>query len=201
MAKPVIAVDIDNVLSLTGASFIAFSNQMFGTSLTLADYSEDWQTMWGVPAEEIDRRAQVMIDQHMRLGYEPVPHVLESLTKLREQYTLVALTSRKKMLEPETRPWVEQHCPGMFQDIVFAGFWDDPTVANSHTLTKGELYTKLGARYAIDDQPKHCQAAAAVGVDAILFGDYPWNQADELPSGVTRCNDWAAVLEYFDGQR
>lgn len=50
----------------------------------------------------------------------------------------------------------------------------------------------------IDDQLKHCQAAASLGIKAVLLGDYPWNRTEKLPSGVTRCKDWPAVLEYFN---
>jgi hypothetical protein len=33
-----------------------------------------------------------------------------------------------------------------------------------------------------------------------LFGDYTWNQADDLPNGITRVKDWAAVEEYFTNE-
>jgi hypothetical protein len=55
-------------------------------------------------------------------------------------------------------------------------------------------------REKIDDQPKHCVAAADIGIKALLFGEYSWNRTDTLPVGVARVKDWVAVLQYFDEQ-
>jgi hypothetical protein len=58
----------------------------------------------------------------------------------------------------------------------------------------------LGATYIIEDMPGHAFECAEAGIKTVLFGDYPWNKADKLPAGVTRCSDWPAVLEYFRTQ-
>ena len=51
----------------------------------------------------------------------------------------------------------------------------------------------------IDDQPKHCLSAAECGVEALLFGNYRWNQLADLPDRVTRVQDWEEVERYFGG--
>jgi hypothetical protein len=56
----------------------------------------------------------------------------------------------------------------------------------------------VGAAYLIDDQLKHCLAAHDMGVQALLFGNYAWNQASDLPDGIVRCAGWADVADYFD---
>ena len=39
-------------------------------------------------------------------------------------------------------------------------------------LTKGMLAKEIKADYLIDDQLKHCSAAAELGIPALLFGVY-----------------------------
>ena len=47
-----IAVDIDDVLARQVEGLVTFSNQRWGTVLTVDDYDEDWGVMWGVDLEE-----------------------------------------------------------------------------------------------------------------------------------------------------
>ena len=109
---------------------------------------------------------------------------------------MVIVTSRRKFAEELTLNWLKQHFDYPFEQIVFADFWDDfQKSKDGHLRHKGELFTQVGADFVIDDQLKHCVAAAEQGVQAILFGDYPWNETDELPNGVIRYKDWAEVVE------
>jgi 5'(3')-deoxyribonucleotidase len=121
----------------------------------------------------------------------------EVLQELKKDYRLVILTSRREMVKDETLAWLNDVFADVFSEVHFTGFWD--TVSEDrYFLTKGELAKQIGADYLIDDQPKHCFAAAEAGVASILFGDYAHSRALELPEGVTRCKDWAAVQEYFE---
>jgi hypothetical protein len=103
-------------------------------------------------------------------------------------------------MHADTLEWLDRHYQGLFSDVHLAGLFDVLT-EHSHKGTKVELITRIGADYLIDDQPKHCLAVAQAGGQAILFGDYSWNRnIGPLPKGVTRCLDWVAVKEYFDGR-
>ena len=67
--------------------------------------------------------------------------------------------------------------------------------------TKADIVKQIGADYLIDDQPKHCFAAAEAGITSLLFGDYRWNRNVKLPEGVVKVRTWHEVLEYFDGRK
>ncbi|MGH7240930.1 MAG: hypothetical protein ACREGB_01390, partial [Candidatus Saccharimonadales bacterium] len=83
--------------------------------------------------------------------------------------------------------------------IHLTGFYDNGNLAGVHR-TKDQLLTELGADYLIDDQPKHCFAAAAAGITSVLYGDYAWSRGvGTLPEGVVRAANWSEVQEYFDG--
>ncbi|MDO4781167.1 MAG: hypothetical protein Q4A34_02145 [Candidatus Saccharibacteria bacterium] len=108
-------------------------------------------------------------------------------------------TSRRLQMKRDTLAWIEEHFPGIFSSaaVYFAGIWDD-VQDDSHRMTKAELVNQIGADVLIDDQLKHCTAVAEQGRHAILFGDYAWNRAGELPDLVTRCRHWREVEAAID---
>ncbi|HSX31507.1 MAG TPA: hypothetical protein VLE99_06350 [Candidatus Saccharimonadales bacterium] len=198
MKKPIIAVDIDDVLAAEAAFVVAYSNQHWRHQLTVDDYREFWGAMWGVDHEEAERRSLELHEPGINKSYEPLAGAREALAELSERFELVIVTSRREMVRQETLDWLDKHMGKVFSQKIFAGIWDDAHPA-AHKRTKAEILQAIGARYLIDDQPKHCIAAADLGLAALLFGGYPWNRDAVVPAGVKRCGNWLAVLEYFRG--
>lgn len=199
MSKPIIAIDIDDVLADSATGFVEFSNKRWGTNLKPDDYDEHWTLLWGVDQEEAEERAVEVHNSKMTTNFLHKEEALPVLKKLAKKYELVITTSRRRQLESETIAWLEKHYNGIFLDIHFAGIWDTKNVGR-HTQTKLDLCLEVGAQYLIDDQPKHCIAVAGVGIQALLFGNYGWNKNIVLPGGVTRAKNWKDVEEYFDAQ-
>ncbi len=197
MRKSVIAVDIDDVLSANAEGWVAYSNKRWGTKLKPEDYTEHWSLMWGTDHEETERRAVEFHKAKVVGKYRHFDEAKPVLEALARKYSLVVTTSRRRDLMDETTEWISMYFEGIFDEIHYAGMWDKVTDASAQA-TKAELCKLIGADYLIDDQLKHCLAADIVGIKAILFGNYSWNQADSLPAGVTRCVDWQAVAGYFD---
>ena len=67
-----IAIDIDDVLAENAIGFVAFSNERWGTRLSVDDYSEHWSEMWRVDSEEAERRARIFHDSGIIKGYAHV---------------------------------------------------------------------------------------------------------------------------------
>lgn len=202
MAKPIIAVDIDDVLADHAKGFVEFSNKRWGTSLTPEDYEDDWSQMWQIDHEEVEDRAREFFDGGHIYEYTHDTTAYEVLVHLKKAYDLIIVTARRYQTKGDTLLWIRERYPGIFDDdkIFFAGIWDSIN-GDSHLKTKGELVKSLGARYLIDDQIKHCLAAHEQGLDALLFGNYTWNQIDVSQlDGVTRVANWAEIKEYFDGR-
>jgi 5'(3')-deoxyribonucleotidase len=199
MKKQTIAVDVDDVLATSADGWVRHSNQRWGTHLTVDDYQENWGAMWNVDHEEFLRRRNQLFDEGVIQTFAPYLEAKAVLVALGEHYKLVITSSRNSVLREDTLDWLNQHFGSVFEEIHLAGIYDagDP---NAHLLTKAGLLTTIGADFLIDDQPKHCLAAAEAGMQTVLFGEYPWNRdIGVLPTGVTRCKDWAAIQEYFDG--
>jgi uncharacterized HAD superfamily protein len=196
MSKPTIAIDIDDVLAAHAEGMVAFSNKKWGTNLAVEDYDEHWAQMWQTDAEETERRAQIFHEAGIVSDYQHHTQAIPVLMKLKETHRLIVITSRRRMIEYETRVWIDKYFTDAFDELHFAGFWDNPTTG-THMLTKAQLAKDLRADFLIDDQLKHCIAAADIGIPALLFGNYNWNKTSQLPENVVRVADWQQVAEYF----
>jgi len=203
MKKPIIAVDVDDVLSKTSQGFVEFSNKTWGHTLSPDDYDEDWAKVWGVSVEAARERADFVHENGMIGGFSNFPEAFAVLVKLKERYTLVVATSRRASIETLSKDWLQRHYGGIFSGVYFSGIYDGKLGKHEEiiTRTKNELLVDIRAVYLIDDQLKHCIAAGEHGVDAVLFGNYAWNQSVDLPKHVTRCADWEAVEAYFATKR
>ena len=195
--NPVIAVDIDDVIAANAASFVAYSNEKWGTHLTVDDYQDHWSEMWGIEHAESEKRYREFHESGHIGTYEEIHGAKEVLQKLKERFTLIILTARPASVSRLTNERLDTHFRGIFDSIICAGFYDGGT-PEDYKLTKGELAKNINAKYIIDDQPRHVLAASELGIRGILFGEYAWNKADALPKNVTRVTNWDEVLQYFD---
>lgn len=198
MDKPIIGIDIDDVLANSAKGFVEWSNKRFGTSLAPSDYDEHFAKLWQIDNEETHIRTEELHKTGVLLGYESIDLAYGVLKKLSQKYKLVIVTSRRTQGRQDTLAWINKFYPGIFDanDINFAGIWDKIEDSSLHR-TKSDLCKKLGVDYLIDDQLKHCLSAADFNIKALLFGNYSWNQCDNLPVAVTRVANWAEVEKYF----
>lgn len=201
MKRKVITVDLDDVLADSAARFVAFSNEQWGTTLSVDDYSEHWAEMWGIDIEEAIKRQQHIYREEVQIHLDSLGDAKEVLGRLAANFDLIIVTSRPKVLQKGTVEWIEKYYAGLFKDIHFAGIWDGKySLDHANTLTKAGIIKELGADYFIDDHPKHCFAVAAEGIPTVLFGNYSWSRGLQLPKGVTRAKNWIAVEEYFSAK-
>lgn len=197
--KPIIAVDIDDVLANLAEEIVVYSNKNWGTSLTIDDYNEHWGEMWKVDDAETKRRSNELHDAGLATWLTHKPEARPVLSKLSDSYTLMLVTSRRKVITRETTEWIDKYFRNIFQGIHFTGIFDSDEHADYQVqLTKADILKNIGAEYLIDDQPKHCFAAAEVGISALLFGNYPWNRSIKLVKNMVKVRDWQEVLRYFE---
>jgi uncharacterized HAD superfamily protein len=199
-SKPIIAIDVDEVLASNAEGFVEFSNQQWGTNLTVDDYHEHWGELWRVNEEETEKRAVEYHTSGTIQKLKAIAEAKEALENLSKNYSLIVLTSRRAIVERETKEWIEANYPGVFEEVHFAGIWDK-VKKDRMSMTKAGRLKQLKADYFIDDQPRHCFAAAEAGIKTLLFGDYKWNRNLDLPEGVSWVKNWGEVLEYFDAGR
>jgi len=140
----------------------------------------------------------MMYKEGLPAQYSHVSEAVEVLNKLKPDYELIVATARRSAEHMLTRDWIKKHYPAVFKDVHFAGIWDEIT-EHSPKKTKARLCRELGVDYLIDDQVKHCIGASGVGVKALLYGDYPWNNNTDLPDEIDRVLNWKEIDYYFAG--
>ena len=197
MSKPVIAVDIDEVLLPHFQDLITWYNKKHGTRLTLDHNHPTDPRPWGTDSvPEAVRRVQQFFETPIFKNAQPFADAVAVLKHLSQTYTLVVVSSRDVIIEQSTRKWLDTHFAGLFTDAQFTARYS----LEGKSRSKVAVSQLLRAKYLIDDELTVASEAAKVGIRVLLFGSYPWNQADTLPGGVRRCVDWLAVQEYFDEQ-
>ncbi len=198
MQKKTIAVDVDDVLADSAVGFVNFSNERWGTTLTVDDFTEHWGEMWQVNHEEVVKRANIIHGSKIMTNFMNNEKAFPVLKKLSEKYRLIVLTSRPKDVQKETIAWLDRHYNGIFDDFVFAGLYDG-VPENAHLGTKAGMAELHKIDYLIDDHPKHCLAVAELGIKSLLFGDYKWNRDFKSSKNVTKVKDWERIGLYFEG--
>lgn len=197
MSKPTIAVDIDEVLVPHSEHLINWYNQEYGTNLGLEDNHSPDPEVWGVKTkEEAIKRVQRYFSHPRWTEAQPLDESVAALRKLDQKYNLIVVTSRDTILEKVTRNWINQHFKEIFKAAHFVAEYN----LEGKSRSKAAVCLSVGADYLIDDRLDIVKEASRVEISCILFGDYPWNQAEKLPSGVVRVKNWQEVLEYFDAE-
>lgn len=197
--RKTIAIDLDEVLSAQTEAIRLFINKRYNLDLTPEDYLISapywryWEKVWGVSEEEGARRVQEFINSGGFKGQKPVKGALQAINRLKKNFNLVIVTSRKDKHAEDTHLWLEEHFPNVFNDIRFSSVW-----GNKASVAKAKICRQLGANYLIDDNLEHCTLVADEGLIALLFGNYGWSKAKKLPKRVVRVKNWQEVLEYFD---
>ncbi len=196
--KPIIALDIDDVLANVIDSVRLWANEKTGVELAPEHYRTDdeywhyFDSIWqrhGVA----DKVAFADVLKHMETDQSNIATVegaREAIRSLGSKYDFVFITSRPPFQKDATRRWLDEHI--------------DPTIplylsfhpgVNDTSRSKGEICAELGVSLLIDDNTGNCQSAIDYGVDAIVFGDYGWNE--KVPNHMKRYVTWREVGEYL----
>lgn len=189
--KPTIAVDIDDVLAVQIPEFIKWSNQNYDTNLVADEYNDDWPTVWGLTLEEALSRARNF--HEAKIGtFAKMEDAGPVLKRLSQHYRLVVVTARQAYNIDVTHNWINKHFQNIFEETHFVPIWEPGS-----KVTKADICRQIGADYLIDDQPKHCNLAAEIGIKPLLFGDYKWAKNCEIHKDVTTVANWHKVAAYF----
>lgn len=198
MMKPIIAIDVDDVLAHSTESLRQVVNARTGANLQ-PEHFQVPGTYWGyykkvwethgladkVTMEELS--PQMAADQSHVPMYKGADRALKTLAK---RFELVVVTARNPEWEKASHVWLGKHFPGMFSKIIFGG-----GKYHDIAVTKGDLCAEIGAAYLIDDNVEHCISALSRGVTPILFGQYGWHI--DVPDDMVRCRTWIDVERYF----
>lgn len=192
MRRLVIAIDCDDVLVRTTPFLVDAYNAKYGTKATLAQSHDPAFDIWQADEDtQVERWGQLTeTEGYKDLGPEPTE--ARVLRDLAQRHELHLVTARKEHERKYTREMLERELKGVFTSMEFVG-WNG---------SKGDVCKRIGADVLVDDNWRHLENAIENGLPesgAILFGDYPWNEADRARSNLTHCTDWASIKSVIEG--
>ena len=193
--KPIIAVDIDDVLVPHVQDLLRWHNREYGTQMTLNQYRSKDPKDWGAKTiEEAIQRVQKFFVTPDFLEAKPIAEATKVLKKLSDSYDLIVITARDNIIEDATYRWLDLHFPALFKEIHFTARLN----LEGGGGAKSTIALAANAKYLIDDALENAMDVSSAGLKVLLFGDYPWNKADKAITNVVRVKDWREVLEYFN---
>ncbi|KAI0728549.1 hypothetical protein C8Q72DRAFT_779596 [Fomitopsis betulina] len=182
--RPLICIDLDDVLSQSNRVVAEWHNDAYGTHMTLQDfhYYYYWRNpYWGTP-DDTFRKVDEFYATPRLYEAPPIEGALAGVKALKELgYRLVLVTARQVRELPRTKEWVDKYYTGIFDDIVCTGMSQE-TLADETLLvtklSKADVCKKLGAKLMIDDSLENALKCiqADPPVTILLFGDYEWNK-------------------------
>jgi uncharacterized HAD superfamily protein len=189
MKKLSIAIDCDDVIVPTASLIIDHYNKTYGTKVSLNDYYIMSNPNWNVDLDEGISRINRYMESEEYQRATPFVEAIEIIRKLSRSHELHVITGRADFLIKGTEHMLAEHFPDIFASIEFTNFYGETP------RQKSEVCRELGIDLLIDDHVHHARTVAECGIDVLLFGNYPWNQAKDLPKNIRRVQGWQEVAE------
>jgi len=183
--RPLIAVDLDDVLCQTTQCVAEWHNRRLGTDMQIKDfYYSTWYKNpgWGTVTTTVDKLKEFYDTDQLRHAVSS-PGSLDALNRLREMgYSLTIVTARSIPSEVvSTVIWLDKHFNGIFRNVIFSSQDSSSLSYNGRcigtTLSKLQVCETIRSVLLIDDS---METALAFGRNTnrpiLLFGDYEWNK-------------------------
>ena len=194
--KPVVAVDLDEVLGHFIPALCDFHNETYETDLTLADFhSYSFHEVWGGTSEESVKRVHAFFETHHFEHMSPVDGAFQTLKHFEPEVNFIIVTSRQHVIFHDTLVWLQKHFPSIFCDVRFGNHWG----LSGKKISKPDMCKDIGAKMIIDDNIKYAlQCSELDGFKCVLFDwkdSYKWSayNDEDLPSNVHRVSSWEHV--------
>ncbi len=198
--KPVVALDLDDLIYPFMDGMVPFHNERYGTALTVDDYhSFEFEQVWGGSREDAVSKVTQFFMELDDLGAFPPPtdSSVVAIDKLAVEFRLAIVTARFDELRELTLRWIDEHFPGRFDDVHLCNTF---ILGRATRRTKASVCEKMDAIALVDDSLANVTDVAATGRRGILFGNYAWNQSESLPERVVRAEKWDDVLSELMGE-
>ena len=182
-ARPIIAVDMDEVIADALGEHLTRYNRDFPEQLTVDDLQGRW--LWdAVPPARVAALERYMLSDDFFAVLGVMPHAQRVLERLQTRYDVFIATAAMEVPTSFTAKfqWLARHFPFIpTSRIVFCG---DKSI--------------LRADYLIDDNPRQLRLFQSAGEkprEGILFS----SPANANVTGFRRVNDWLDVEKMFLG--
>ncbi len=179
MPKPILGVDIDNVLADSDVCLRAMIREMCGIDLREEQMTRYEYEAYGVTEEqlgEVFRRFNLETCRTLEL----VPGAKAAMRQLTLRYEIALVTSRDPESRAGTEDWLETQ-----------GLPYDQLHFNDEKHALGIPYHAF-----IEDRHEHAHRIAGTGA-AVYLLTRPWNTRPHAHPNVRRVDTWDEILKYL----
>ena len=179
MVKPVLAIDIDDVLYPFSSEFLKYANSKLGANKTLDDmvtYRLD--TVYGVSYSKIAELIEAFMAEEFVNEFIPILGSQDALNQLNDSFDLQIVTARLSKYAAQTNLWIDKFFPGIFSNIHYCEFYALTPRSDYKKMTKLMKCREIDAFALIDVNAYNIENVMSGGLAGILFGEYAWH--DEL---------------------
>lgn len=186
--KPVIAVDVDEVLCIMCSHFCKFLKEQYGQTFREKDFmTYDWFKIVGGGERDFSEKMCKYYGEEHYLNAKIMPNCIQVLQELSQFYEFKVVTARLPSLQKNTIRWLKKYFPNIFSEIYF-------TRSGRKSVSKAEICRRIDAKYIIDDSLSNAMSCSRV-CKVFLFGKYAWNQSSSVPPKVKRVNSWQQIYK------
>lgn len=122
---------------------------------------------------------------HFQERLRPIPHAMDTLLQLKERFDLHVVTSRQFAIQEATLQWIEDHYPGLFNQVHFGNHYS----REGKVRSKPEICKDIGAVLLIDDSLQYAYQCHSANIPVLLFGEYAWNQKHSVQPSLFKDGD------------
>jgi uncharacterized HAD superfamily protein len=188
-----IGIDLDDVLSKTTEGFIEFHNKNYGTNLDVKTKEKyGWWEIIDQPRDVYEKRLIKFNATQYFKNTQPVKGAREILERLKKNNELFVITARGDDVKGDTEKWVKNNFPNIFSEIYFTNQFGQ----TGTKISKRMVCDNLDIDVYIDDSLEFALECARQNRKVYLL-NYPWNQTDKLPEGVTRVYSWGEIGKFI----
>ena len=160
MSKPILAVDIDEVLFPFTPTFLAFHNDTYQTQLTIRHKQSDFlELVTGDSEDAMLAKIDAYIKTPHYAASGPIPDAVHVIQRLSQTWRMVIVTARTPNYRGTTELFVARHFPAI-EGILYSC---DPRDPKKYT-PKRDLCIQINARALIDDSLRNLQPLAGTNV-------------------------------------
>jgi hypothetical protein len=178
--RTAVAIDLDEVL----VPFLRPLSKYHGRELPEGKYPYVFSTVFDCPYEEAQEMIYLYYQSPEFLYERPIVGSQRAMAKCRHQVDkMYIVTGRQEAAREQTELWVEQHFPGIFDDVILTNSY------TPHEISKVDVCRALSIGCIVDDSIDTCTRCWDNNILAVNFvgdGDhvYPWcEEGDNTMNG------------------
>ena len=177
--KPILGVDIDNVLAQSDACLRAMIRRHFRIDLDEQDITQYDYSAYGLTEIQLTEIFQSFNTSHCRT-LKVIPGAKAALTLLTPRFEIVLVTSRNPASKEGTEYWLRRK-----------GLPYDQLHFNDEKHALGIPYQAF-----VEDRHEHAHRIAATGAKVFLM-TRPWNAQPLAHPNVQRVQTWREILTHL----